>query len=100
MPRGESEFSWAQLETSSSELVKPPRVKLSPIHLECTYHQSIQLPIINNTDCNRMVIGKVIGIPYDESVLTNGLIDVTKLKPIARLGYMDYAVIQEFFYPN
>jgi hypothetical protein len=27
----------------------------------------------------------------------NGRVDVTKLKPIARLGYGDYAVVDEVF---
>jgi len=29
--------------------------------------------------------------------IVNGRVDVTKLKPIARLGYGDYAVIDEIF---
>jgi hypothetical protein len=29
--------------------------------------------------------------------LTNGLVDIGKLRPVARLGYMDYAVVEEFF---
>jgi hypothetical protein len=30
-------------------------------------------------------------------VLTDGLVDMAKLKPIARLGYMDYCLVDEVF---
>src|SRR5437870_11666588 len=35
LERGRSEFEFAQLETSASRLVKPPRVKASPAAMEC-----------------------------------------------------------------
>ena len=46
---------------------------------------------------NAVVFGQVVGIHIDESVLTGGLVDVAKVKPIARLGYMDYCVVDEVF---
>jgi len=97
LSRHENEFNFANLTAEPSQLVKPPRVKESPIHLECLYHQSVQLPTYNSNAVNRMVIGKVIGIHICESILTNGLIDISKLLPISRLGYMDYAVIAKTF---
>lgn len=97
LPKGESEFNFTGLETEPSVLVKPPRVKKSPIHLECLYHQSVQLPGANKNFINRIVIGKVIGIHIDESVITNGIVDIKKIQPIARLGYMEYALIDNIF---
>lgn len=91
------EIALVQLETEPSVLVKPPRIKQSPIHLECRYFQSIQLPCNNPKLTNRVVIGEVIGVHIDDSVITNGLVDITKVKPVARLGYMDYAVVLESF---
>lgn len=96
LSRKENEMEFAHLNTLPSTLVKPPRVKESPIHLECHYFQSVQLPQDNGL-INRMVIGKVVGIHIDESVLTQGLIDISKLQPISRLGYMEYAVIDRVF---
>ncbi|MBI2587020.1 MAG: flavin reductase family protein, partial [Rhodospirillales bacterium] len=32
------EFALAGLETEPSQLVKPPRVKAAPVHLECRHH--------------------------------------------------------------
>jgi len=39
----------------------------------------------------------VIGIYIDDAVIVDGHVDVTRIKPIARLGYMDYAVVDRFF---
>ena len=37
------------------------------------------------------------GVHIDDSVLTDGLIDMAKVRPIARLGYMDYTVVEKVF---
>jgi len=39
----------------------------------------------------------VVGIHIDPRVLTDGFVDMAKLRPIARLGYRDYAVVRETF---
>ncbi|MBT7941900.1 MAG: flavin reductase family protein, partial [Alphaproteobacteria bacterium] len=36
------EFELTGLETEPSQLVKPPRVKASPVHLECLYHTTVE----------------------------------------------------------
>ena len=43
------------------------------------------------------MIGTVIGVHIQDEVLRDGLVDITKVRPVARLGYMDYAVIDETF---
>ena len=95
--REENEFSLVGLETLPSTLVKPPRVKNSLVQLECVYHQSIQLPVNNVKDTNRVVIGKVVGVHIDESLIHEGKVNIAKARPIARLGYMDYCVIDNIF---
>jgi len=94
---GVSEVDMAGLETLPSSIVKPPRIKSSPIHLECIYQQSIQLPVIDDEHTNRMVIASVVGIHIDDSIITDGKVDITKLKPIARLGYGEYACVESTF---
>ncbi|HUT49508.1 MAG TPA: flavin reductase family protein [Alphaproteobacteria bacterium] len=96
-PPDHDEFEYAGLTKAPSELVKPPRVKESPIHLECKYLQSVRLKELPDYHPNIMVVAEVIGIHIDEAVLTDGLIDPRKLKAIARLGYMDYALVDDFF---
>ncbi len=96
-PAEVDEMAYAGLSPEPSELVKPPRVAESPIHLECEHHQTVDLPSDDPEGRNATVFGRVVGIHIDESVLTDGLVDTAKLRPIARLGYMDYAVVDEVF---
>lgn len=96
-PAGVNEAEAAGLEMVPSKLVAPPRVKASPIHMECTYLQTVDLPSDDPTARNAVVFGQVIGLHIDEAVLTDGLVDMAKLKPIARLGYMDYTRVDEVF---
>ena len=92
-PSSVDEMAEAGLEAAPCEKVKPPRVKKSPIALECALLQIIDLPAISTTNPNTMVIGQVIGIHVDEDVIVDGVIDVRKVNPLARLGYLDYATI-------
>ena len=91
------EFELANLEKAPSVLVKPPRVKASPIHMECQVHQIVDLPCTDPKGRNAMVLGRVVGIHIDDAVLTGGLVDMAKLRPIARLGYMDYTRVDLVF---
>ncbi len=97
LPRHINEFLFTELEAIPSKLIQPPRVKCSPIHLECVYYQSVQLPISSEGYTNRVVIGQVVGIHIDDSLIISGKVDITRIKPIARLGYSEYAVIDNIF---
>lgn len=91
------EMQLAGLTAAASTVVAPPRIAESPINLECVLEQVVELPAGAGKGRNALVIGRVVGIHIDESVLTDGLIDMAKLEPIARLGYQDYAVVREVF---
>lgn len=94
------ELALAGLTTEPSELVKPPRVKESPIHLECEFYQEIELPCTLPNSINTMIIGTVIGVHISERVLVDGLVDLSRIKPLARLGYMQYTAVDELFAMN
>ena len=80
----------------SSINVKPKRVAESPVHFECKYHQTIELP--GKEGFHHVVIGQVIGIHIkDEFITDDGIVDVLKMKIIARLGYNDYTLIEKTF---
>jgi flavin reductase (DIM6/NTAB) family NADH-FMN oxidoreductase RutF len=84
--------------TPAPRLVAPPRVKESPVAFECRYWRTIDLPARNGKPgTNAVVLGQVIGIHIADEAIVNGRVDVTRLKPIARLGYGDYAVVDEVF---
>jgi flavin reductase (DIM6/NTAB) family NADH-FMN oxidoreductase RutF len=93
-----SEPAAVGLEMIPSRQVKPPRVARSPVALECKYFKTVELFTSSGVrSASSMVIGEVIGVHIDDSVIVNGHVDVTRMKPIARLGYMDYAVVDRLF---
>jgi flavin reductase (DIM6/NTAB) family NADH-FMN oxidoreductase RutF len=94
---GHSEAEHFAIETLESKLVKPPRVASCAIALECKLLQIIEPNLEGKSVSSKMILGHVIGIYIDDNVLTDGKIDIHKLKPIARLGYNEYAVINDIF---
>jgi flavin reductase (DIM6/NTAB) family NADH-FMN oxidoreductase RutF len=97
LPRGESESEVVGLELMPSLLVKSPSVRLSPVHLECTFLQSIELPSDRPGTGNFVTFGRVVGVHIDDTLIVNGRVNICRARPIARLGYMDYAVVDEVF---
>ncbi len=95
VPSEVDEFELAGLETQPSELVKPPRVKASPIHLECVYHQTLELPCDIEGGRNAICLGRVVGVHIRDEFLTDGKVDIARIKPLARLGYQDYTVAEK-----
>jgi len=96
-PRAVDEMARAGLEAAPSELVKAPRVKQSPVSMECRLLQTVKLPQWSDEEANTTAFGEVVGIHIDESILSDGMIDMAKFKPIARLGYHDYTVVERVF---
>ena len=86
------------LEMAPCREVKPPRVERSPVALECKYFKTVELVSSDGTrNASSVIIGEVVGIHIDDSVIVNGHIDVTRMQPLARLGYMDYCAVNELF---
>jgi flavin reductase (DIM6/NTAB) family NADH-FMN oxidoreductase RutF len=96
--RGVDELAAAGLEALPSRLVRPPRVKGSPVHFECKLHQVVVLPGRTARGVHHAVIGKVVGVHIDDAVLTgDGRVDVRRIRPIARLGYKEYTSVDAIF---
>ncbi len=95
--RGVDEMALVGLEAAPSRLVRPPRVKASPIHFECKHLQTVELPTDDPAQPNHTVFGHVIGIHISDDILTDGMVDMNKFRPIARLGYFDYTVVDNVF---
>jgi len=94
---GVSELEMAGLTAEPSALVKPPRVAEAPIHLECEFFQEIELPCTLEDSINCTILGKVLGVHINDAVLSDGLIDLDKIKPLARLGYQEYTAVDNIF---
>ena len=96
--RGVDEMAAAGLDPLPSRLVRPPRVKGSPVHFECRLHEVITLPGNKPSSEHHLVIGRVVAVHIDDAALTtDGMIDLVKIRPIARLGYKDYTSVDSIF---
>ena len=93
--RGVDEFPIGDLTAAPSRLVKPPRVKESPAAFECRHWKTVELPPLEpgGEARNWVVFGQVIGIYIDDRFVKDGMVDTGAMRPIARLGYRDYAVV-------
>lgn len=98
LPHGASEFARAGLTPVASTLVKPPRVGEAPAALECLLVQIDELKDLSGRPLGRfLALAQVVGIYIDDAALTNGILDLSQVKPLARLGYLDYAAPGELF---
>jgi flavin reductase (DIM6/NTAB) family NADH-FMN oxidoreductase RutF len=88
------EFKLAGLTPAPSRFVKPPRVKESPAALECRLFQIVPLPDNNGDAQNWAIIGRVVGIYIDDRFVKDGRLDTAAMRPIARLGYSEYATVE------
>lgn len=84
-PRGVNEFEKAAFTPLASELVRPPRVKESPVQLECKVIEIKELG--NNGGAGNLVICEIVRIHISESVLNaEQQIDTRKIDLVARMG--------------
>lgn len=91
VPSDVDEIALSGLTAIPSSLVSAPRIKEAPVHLECRYLKSVDIPGWTEADGSRVIFGEVIGIHIDDDFITDdGLIDVAKMLVIGRLGYSDY----------
>jgi flavin reductase (DIM6/NTAB) family NADH-FMN oxidoreductase RutF len=98
LPRGQSEFAHAKLETAPSRLVKPPRVAGSPAAFECKVTELVKLKDLDGSDSGRrLVLGRIVGVHIDPRFVREGRVDTAAMRPIARGGYDEYSVVEKVF---
>lgn len=82
---GVNEFVKSGLTPVASDIVKPYRVKESPVQFECKVNQIIALG--SEGGAGNLVVCEVVKIHIDEAVLdSNGAIDQHKIDLVSRLG--------------
>tara|TARA_R110002126_G_scaffold281712_1_gene429777 strand:+ start:147926 stop:148525 length:600 start_codon:yes stop_codon:yes gene_type:complete len=92
------EFELAGLEKAPCRNVAVPRVAASPVALECILNRVVPLTARDGTKVRSEVIfGEVVGIYISDDVIVDGMLDMARIRPLARLGYMDYAITEEVF---
>jgi len=87
-PHGVDEFEAVGVEREESSRVKPPRVAGSPVALECRLHSTLCLG--NST----VVFGEVLHAAVSEEVLVDGHPEITKMRPLSRLGKNEWGLTE------
>ncbi|TQV67389.1 flavin reductase family protein [Aliiroseovarius halocynthiae] len=91
--RDVNEIEKAGLEWVECDTINAPRLTAAPAALECKLTQITQLP----GEANHVCFGQVTGIHLRDDCLVDGVFDITRARPLARLGYRDYCVVQDRF---
>ncbi|REK86982.1 flavin reductase family protein [Streptomyces inhibens] len=86
-PHGVSEFEAAGIESEPSLRVKPLRVAASPVALECEVHTTIGI------GDSTIVFGRVVHAVVSQDVLVDGHPEISKLKPLSRLGKDEWGTV-------
>lgn len=90
---GVDEFTLAKIDKTECDTVACARVAQAPASLECRMTQIVELEGENSF----AVFGEVTGVHMRDDCMVDGMFDVTRFQPLARLGYRDYAVVREVF---
>lgn len=86
-----SEFIEANIESTPSRMVRPLRVRASLVNFECKLFQLVEL----GGSC--LILGQVLCIHLDDSILNNDAIDLSVLEPVGRLGGELYTTVADRF---
>jgi len=84
-PEGVNEFEKAGLTAIPSDVVKPPRVKESPVQYECKVNEIVELG--KEGGAGNLIICEVLKIHVREDLINEALqIDQTKIDTVGRMG--------------
>ena len=98
LPPEESEFERAGITRAYADLSPTPMVAESPVHFECRHLATHRLEGKSTVGTVDVVFAAVERIHIDDRVINaDGKLDIAEIKPIARMGYYDYAVVDETF---
>ena len=98
LPPDEDEFERAGITKADCIDAPGARVAESPCHFECRYLSTHRLPGNSPVGGVDVVYGQVMRIHVaDRVILPSGKIDIANIRPIARMGYYDYATITDIF---
>jgi flavin reductase (DIM6/NTAB) family NADH-FMN oxidoreductase RutF len=94
VPPHVDEFDLAGLDKAPCHTIRAPRVAASPACFECRLAQIVPLPSDDGHVAHWMVLGRVVGVHIDDRFIRDGRVDTAAMKPLARLGYAEYATIE------
>lgn len=87
LPRGEDEFQRAGLTAVAGTKVSASLVAESPVNFECRLSQCIRLASADGEELNSwLVLGEVIAVHIDETLLIDGIYQTALAQPVLRAG--------------
>ena len=94
-PEGMNELSEADLTPVPSSAVKPPRIKESPVNMECKLIEELRF---GDGGKRSIVLGEVLRFHIHDDVLTpRGHVDLTQMRPVGRLAGSGYIRLSDRF---
>ena len=90
LPPGTDEFVACNVAKAACTQIDCPRIATAPATLECRVVSEVMLAGRDNV----MTIAEVVGVHLRDDCVVAGRFDVTTFHPAARLGYMDYTVVE------
>ncbi len=98
LPPGVDEFDTLGIGWLPAVHVKARRVAASPVQFECRLTQRLEVPGRTPDAAAWVLVGQVVGIHIADDALTaDGRIDITRVRPLARLGYRDYTDVRHSY---
>lgn len=88
----DSETTAGNIELLPSQHVRPPRIAMSPVQMECRLQQVVKLGRLNT-----LYIGEVVVFHLSSEVYDGRHVDSVKMQPVSRLGGPWYAGLGETF---
>ena len=89
---GVNEFDLAKLTPKMGEGVDAPYVAEAYAVLECKVTEIIQPKTIDGGHADsHMVFGQILGIHIHDEVIRDGRLDMGLIRPVARMGYLDFS---------
>lgn len=76
-----------------STFVRPPRIAISPVQMECRLHKIVEL-----SQDSSLFIGQVLTFHLSSHIYDGRVVDTVKMRPLGRLGGPYYAGFGEIYY--
>ena len=86
LPPEETEFDHANVTPAPCEKIRAPRVKESPLTMECVLFETLE------HHGKLMILGEVVYYHIDDNIMDNGKIQMEQFTPVGRLGGPYYTI--------
>jgi flavin reductase (DIM6/NTAB) family NADH-FMN oxidoreductase RutF len=95
-PYGINEMEKVGLTPIPSLKVKPPRIKESPIHIECELYGTMEVGD-GSVGSATIVVGRIVAMHVATQAYADGKILIDQIKPLSRLAGHGYGKTSDVF---